>query len=514
VLSAYLFAFTTSLILSVAATWYVRNLANARGWTFGPRSNRHLHTIPVPRLGGVAIYFAFITATIAAMLISQVRRLAPEFSPVTLFGLLGPATIVFVLGLVDDLRSVSPYRKFAIQAIAAVWLYASGLGVHQLDLIANGHAFSWAYGLPLTVLWVLLITNAFNLIDGLDGLAAGSALFSIIVVLIVSLVSPNPLVTLLAVALAGATMGFLRFNFHPASIFLGDSGSLFIGFMLAALALVGSQKAPTMIAVSIPILSLGLPILDVTLAVARRFVAGKPLFGADKSHIHHKLLNLGLSQDQAVLILYAVSAVFGFLSLALLQGRAMIAFVLAITGMGIFIGVQQLRYQEFAELVSALQRVTRRRQFLANQVAIRQASELFKESSDFPSICKVLHDTLKPIGFDAVLFRKSGENGFSADALRPLCYTADGSWLLSWADHQMREVPWELKLELTNGGGESWGYFSLLRLGNAGPLLLDMNLLSEDFLRSLSEAMNRASARLYSSGGTRAQTIAAGTISN
>ena len=498
--SAYFPAFVTSLFLSITLTWWVRNFSNAKGWTVGPRSDRHLHTIPVPRLGGVAIYVSFVAIVVSSTFAFPRLGIGGVPSAGTLLGILGPATLVFSLGLFDDLRSVSAYKKFAIQTVAAVWLYAQGFGIHQLDLIADGQPFRWAYSLPLTVLWVLLITNAFNLIDGLDGLAAGSALFSISVVLVLSLVAHDPLVAFLAVAMAGATLGFLRFNFHPASIFLGDSGSLFIGFMLAALALAGSQKAPTMVAVSIPILSLGLPILDVTLAVARRFLAGKPLFGADRAHIHHKLLKRGLSQREAVLILYAVSAAFGFLSLALMQGRGRIAFILAVTGVGIFVGVQQLRYQEFAELVSVLQRVTRRRQLLANQVAIRLASDMLNESNDFPSICNVLQNTLKPIGFDAVLFRKSGSNGFAPDLLHPLCHSEDGAWMFSWCDHQTAEVAWELKLQLKNGcngTAENWGYFSLLRSHNGDPLLLDTNLLCDEFLKALSAAVERASTRLH-----------------
>src|SRR6202035_1793684 len=159
--------------------------------------------------------------------------------------------------------------------------------------------------------WVIGLTNAFNLIDGLDGLSAGSALFSTFVVFVVAISSGTSSMSLLTIALAGAILGFLRFNFNPATIFLGDCGSLFIGFMLSALALAGSQKAPTMVAVAIPVVSLGLPILDVAIAIVRRCLGGKPLFRGDSYHIHHKLLRRGLSQRVAVLILYAVTAGFG-----------------------------------------------------------------------------------------------------------------------------------------------------------------------------------------------------------
>jgi UDP-GlcNAc:undecaprenyl-phosphate GlcNAc-1-phosphate transferase len=414
----------------------------------------------------------------------------------TTLSLLGPALIVFLLGLYDDLRGVGPYWKFGIQGVAAVLLYLGGFGIHHLDLVSTGHALRSIVGLPLTVFWVLLITNAFNLIDGLDGLAAGSALFSTVVLFTISLIVPNPLVTFLTVALAGATLGFLRFNFHPASIFLGDSGSLFIGFMLSALALAGSQKAPTIVAVAIPIVSLGFPILDVAVAVVRRFLAGKPLFDADKHHIHHKLLKRGLSQRGAVLTLYAVTAGFGFLSLVLLQQRRAIALVLAVTGIGIFLGVQQLRYQEFAELLSVLQRVIRRRQVLTNHVAIRQATERLRECGDLGSICRLLQETLEPIGFDAVRFRKSGKNGFSSSMLQPLRYLPDGSWLFSWFEHGIAEPPWELKLELITNSTNRWGYFSLIRMSNEDPLPLDLNTLTEEFRSSLSGAVERASTRL------------------
>ena len=484
------------LFLSVLSTWRVRNFANAKGWIDHPKSDRQVHTIPVPRLGGVAIYFSFMTMVILAMVIPKLSGAPSPLHVKETIALLGPALIVFLLGLFDDLRPVSPYWKFAVQGVAAIWLYAGGYGIHNLGLLHGGRVLGWVYCLPLTILWVLLVTNAFNLIDGLDGLAAGSALFSIVVVIIMSLIAPNALVAFLAIALAGAILGFLRFNFHPASIFLGDSGSLFIGFMLAALALVGSHKAPTIVAVAIPIVSLGFPILDVAVAVVRRFLAGKPLFDADKHHIHHKLLKRGLSQRGAVLTLYAVTAGFGFLSLVLLQQRRAIALVLAVTGIGIFLGVQQLRYQEFAELLSVLQRVIRRRQVLTNHVAIRQATERLRECGDLGSICRLLQETLEPIGFDAVRFRKSGKNGFSSSVLQPLRYLPDGSWLFSWFEHGIAEPPWELKLELITNSTNRWGYFSLIRMSNEDPLPLDLNTLTEEFRSSLSGAVERASTRL------------------
>lgn len=408
------------------------------------------------------------------------------------FGILGPALIIFLLGLYDDLHSIGPYRKFGVQALAAVLLYLSGFGIHQLDLFSSGRVLQTAIGLPLTVLWVLLITNAFNLIDGLDGLAAGSALFSTIVVLAVSLLIPNPMVTCLTIALAGAILGFLRFNFHPASIFLGDSGSLFIGFMLSALALAGSQKAPTMVAVAIPVVSFGLPILDVTLAIVRRFLSGKPLFSGDNDHIHHKLLKRGLSQRAAVLILYLATAGFALLSLFLIHDAGMIALVLMVIGIGVWLGVQHLHYAEFAELHDLVRRTKKRKQVIANNLEIRRASESLNSSEGFAAICRILKTTLQPAGFDGFELKISSTDGLPELSIAPLRYTSDGGLQYWWDDAAGQNPAWELRLELVTSSGLRVAHVSLFRTHVENPLLVDVDLFSYEFRTALSGALHRA----------------------
>ena len=233
----------------------------------------------------------------------------------------------------------------------------------------------WAF----TVLWVLAITNAFNLIDGLDGLAAGSALFSTLVAFVVALLNGYSLVTVMTIALAGAILGFLRFNFNPATIFLGDSGSLFIGFVLSALALQGAQKAPTIVAVAIPVVSFGLPILETALSIVRRLISGRPVFTADREHIHHKLLQHGMTHRQVVILLYGVSAIFALLSLFLLWPTgSSLGLVLAVLGIGIWIGVQHLGYLEFGELARVAHRTLDQPQIFVNNLAIRRATEELK----------------------------------------------------------------------------------------------------------------------------------------
>jgi UDP-GlcNAc:undecaprenyl-phosphate GlcNAc-1-phosphate transferase len=490
--SIYLICFLSSVLLSSFSTRWVRTYAISRGWVARPESERHIHTKSVPRLGGIAIFGSFMTVAALAMMLPGSTGLRLAIPAHTLISIFGSALLVFLLGLYDDMRDVGPYWKFGIQAIAAILLYAGGVGVHRLDLFSAGQTLRTVIGLPLTVVWVLLITNAFNLIDGLDGLAAGSAFFSTIVVFVSSLLAPDATVTLLTIALAGVILGFLRFNFHPASIFLGDSGSMFIGFMLATLALGGSEKAPTMIAVAIPVISFGFPILDVALAISRRFLGGKPLFFGDGDHIHHKLLKRGLSQRSAVLVLYALTAVFALLSLVILHDAAMIALVLTVIGLGVALGVQYLGYAEFSELHGFLRRTAVRKRSVADNVEVRHAIEALNSCTDLELLCRIAKNTLQSIGFDGFRLANPLADTFSNVPMPWSQHTADGELEFLWSDVRKGGALWELRLELITESHDRLGHFSLLRVGSENPLLVDFNLLSGEFRVALSHALLRA----------------------
>jgi len=499
VAGTYLLAFLAGLAFSFAQTRYVRNFALARGWVDVPDSSRHIHGRLVPRLGGVALFLS-VASVVAIDFFSQRLLGFPErLSIETVVGLLGPATLIFVTGLYDDLRGLGPYAKFSFQVLAAVLLYLAGFGIHNVDLLFPWHAVRGFVALPLTIFWVVLITNAFNLIDGLDGLVAGSALFSTVVVFIVSVLAGNPGVAFLTIVLAGAILGFLRFNFYPASIFLGDSGSTFIGFMLSELALAGSQKSPTMIAVAIPVVSFGLPILDVLLAVVRRFLSGKPLFRGDNDHIHHKLLKRGPSQRDAVLVLYAVTAGFALLSLVLLHSAAMLALVLTVMGIGVWYGVQQLGYAEFLELHSLVQRTRQRKQFLANDLEVRRATESLNSCTDFAMICRVLEKSLQPVGFDGFQFKYPAVESFSESSFAPMRRAPGGGLQHSWDGEAVSDAAWGLQLELITSSGHRLGFLFLFRTHIENPLLLDVNLLSYGFRMALSSAIQRAMNRIPAS---------------
>jgi UDP-GlcNAc:undecaprenyl-phosphate GlcNAc-1-phosphate transferase len=466
-----------------------------RGWV-APIQERDLHESPLPRFGGVPIFLSFLIAVGVALLAGRhFPALVAGLSIRTLLTVLVPATLVFLLGLYDDIHSVGPYTKFAVQGIAAIMLFAGGLRILDLPVLFGSRHLAWYIGLPITVLWVIGITNAFNLIDGLDGLAAGSALLSTSIVFIVAISSGSLPVSLLTIALAGAILGFLRFNFNPATIFLGDCGSLFIGFMLSALALEGAQKAPTVIAVAIPVVSFGLPILETTLSVLRRLISGRPLFTADREHIHHKLLQQGMSPRQVVIALYAVSALFALLSLFLLwPAGPTLGVVLVMLGTGIWFGVQHLGYLEFGEIRRVAQRTVEQRSIFVNNLAIRRATEELKGASDYAQVCQILKSAFLSNDFDGFeLSFEAGGDGLPAGGTllrgrlgktlhfeKPRAPKFGSGW-----------AAWHLKLGLVTTTNQWRGSMKIYRFYTDRALLVDTNLLTSDFPVVLADALDR-----------------------
>jgi len=464
-----------------------------------PANERHLHQVPLPRIGGVAIFFAFILTIGMALLVSwRFPNLSFGFSLKALESILLPGCLIFLLGVYDDLRGVGPYTKFAVQGLAGGILFAFGLRVLDLPVLFGGRHFPWFVSLPLTILWVIAITNAFNLIDGLDGLAAGSALFSTLVVFVVALLSGFPLVSVLSLALVGATLGFLRFNFNPATIFLGDSGSLFIGFMLSALALRGTQKAPTVVAIAIPVVSFGLPILETTLSVIRRFLSGRPVFTADREHIHHKLLELGMSHRQVVVVLYGVSGIFAMLSLFLLWPTgSTLGLVLAVLGTGIWVGVQHLGYLEFGELRRVAMRTMEQRQIIVNNLAIRRATAELKVTHDYDQLCRILVAAFGNNDFDAFELRPA-DPPLHIPEVRGLrvVHEHNGDAYFHWkkpgSQNDETRNAWTLNIDLGTASGRCTGALTLYRLYTPRTLQLDVNLITNDFPVVLAEALDRS----------------------
>jgi UDP-GlcNAc:undecaprenyl-phosphate GlcNAc-1-phosphate transferase len=305
----------------------------------------------------------------------------------------------------------------------------------------------------------------------------------------VALIGGNRANILLTIGLAACILGFLRFNFNPASIFLGDSGSLTIGFILSAIALNG-MKSPTLVAVALPLVACGLPIVDTAIAVFRRFIRGKSIFEADKDHIHHKLLNQGLSQKQVVIALYGVSALLAFLSLALLYpGAGTLAVVLAVLGIGGWLGLQQLEYLEFTELKRVAVKTMSGTRAMAANVAVQSAARSLGSASSLPQACDILRDLMEESDFD----------GF---AIKPLMEVQDSSWgYLTEDGIAWRRAGWhrgrahmQIVISLVDLVGAEQGTLTLFREYSGRPLLVDLDLLTGDLQRNLAESLSRLSA--------------------
>lgn len=318
-------AFAIAFLVSALLTPVVRKVALATG-AIDEAGGRHVHVGRIPRLGGLAVAMAFFVPLLLLLAVDSSLGHLFFKDPRRMLGLAIGAAIVLVLGAVDDVRGVGPSNKLFVQAIAALVAWWAGYGIHAVALPVIGTVDFGPFSLAITVLWFVGVINALNLIDGLDGLAAGIAFFACITNIVVGAVNESLFVVLLSAALCGALLGFLIYNFNPASIFMGDSGSMFLGFVLAASSLLGSTiKSSTTVAILIPIVALGVPITDTVWAFARRFKHRRSIFDGDRGHIHHQLLDLGLSQRRAVMLLYGFSVALTVIATGIALGRSLAA---------------------------------------------------------------------------------------------------------------------------------------------------------------------------------------------
>ncbi|KOR25423.1 MraY family glycosyltransferase [Clostridium sp. L74] len=308
----YIIGAITAIVLSIVLTPIVKKVAFVLGVVDIPKDERKIHKKPIPLLGGIAIYISFIVSLVL------------KKGPLTLeeVGIILGATVIVIGGFIDDKYDLSPIKKIIFQLVAAICLIVFGLKIQfitnpfdQSTLYVALHVFA----IPITILWVIGITNALNLIDGLDGLAAGVALISCVTMFVIAVLNQRWEAAILTSILSGSILGFLPYNFNPASIFMGDTGSQLLGYLLAAISIEGAIKSATAFAIVVPILALGLPIYDTLFAMIRRKINGKPIMQADRGHLHHRLLDMGLTQRQAVVIMYLISAVLGSFAIIAMQ---------------------------------------------------------------------------------------------------------------------------------------------------------------------------------------------------
>jgi UDP-GlcNAc:undecaprenyl-phosphate GlcNAc-1-phosphate transferase len=446
----YLILFIIAALSALLGTPLIRRRAIAWGAVAVPDKGRHIHAAPTPRLGGIAIYLAFVLTLCLVPLSGNLVSTIFTANLPRIVALLIPATLIFAFGIYDDFHGAGAPTKIIFQTIAAGALFASGLRIENLSSPLGGY---WRLPLLLsfllTALWVILI---FSIAQG------------------------NPEISLLSIILLGAVLGFLRYNFNPATIFLGDSGSLFLGFMAAALSLAGSQKGSTIVAIAIPLVSFGLPLTEAGLSLLRRFLSGAPLLAGDRGHIHHRLLDRGLTQRQAAIILYGVCGLFSLFGLMLLNPQRNIgALVFFIIGVGLILGVQHLRYPEFAELGHQIRRSVhrRRRTMVANVHLRRFGADLGQVTS--------------PGELTAALAALPINSEF--ETIRVELANADLFWSAGTGTESSRN--WRLSIPLLSEEGRVIGRIILERDLQRGLPLLELGSLSENLAREVARAIER-----------------------
>ena len=316
-MTVYVWAFVIALIVTYICTPLVRTLAVKIGAIDAPDA-RKVHQVSIPRLGGLAIYIGYMVSLLYSVKdISSVK------------GLLIGSVILVAVGIWDDVKQIGPKTKLLGQIVAALMLPIFDNAIHFISI--GDHMLYLEYlSIPLTVFWIVGFTNIVNLIDGLDGLAAGISLIACIAICIVTLQMGQVDLACITLALAGAACGFLRYNFNPAKIFMGDTGSMLLGYTMAAISVMGSVKTAATVGLVVPVIVLGLPILDTLFAIVRRRINGRPVFQPDKGHLHHRLLAMGLTQKQAVLLMYAITAVLGCVSIVAAKANFTIGLILVV----------------------------------------------------------------------------------------------------------------------------------------------------------------------------------------
>ena len=317
-----LLAAAVAFAIAFLTTPPVKRFAESIGAIDVPKDERRVHNHPIPRMGGLAIFLGFVLSMLLFVDMST-----------QIVGLLLGTVIIAVMGALDDIVNLNAWVKLAGQIVAAGVAIRCGIVVDAISNFTPSGGTTFLYtnwlAIPITLFWIVACTNAVNLIDGLDGLAVGVSTISSLTMLLVSLFVAEPSVSLILAALTGACVGFMPYNLNPATIFMGDVGSQMLGFVLSTASIIGLFKFHAIISFLVPLLALAVPLADTVFAFIRRIVHGQSPFHADRGHFHHRLLALGMSQKQAVAVLYGVSAVLGLIAV-LMTGRSVVLRIVCI----------------------------------------------------------------------------------------------------------------------------------------------------------------------------------------
>lgn len=390
-----------AFLISLVLTPICRDVFRSYGVVDQPDGARKVHRYPIPRVGGLAIAVSYLVSYLLVRP-AEGSPLAQQLSLV--WRLLPGAAMAFAIGLLDDLFDLKAWMKLAGQLAAAGLACVAGVRILS---IAGAPTEAW-WNIPLTVLWLVACMNAFNLVDGLDGLAAGIGLFATLTVFAAALIQHNMVLAVATFPLSGALLAFLCYNFNPATIFLGDSGALLIGFLLGCYAAIWTNKSATLLGMTAPLMALAIPLLDAALAIVRRFLRRQPIFTADRGHIHHRLLDRGLTPRRAVLILYGLCGLAAAFSLLQSVLHSFSGALLLIFGLFVLLGIQYLGYAEF-DLAGRLLFSGEFQRSVSAQLDLRKFRDGLTAAATPAGCWEVIREACAKFGFEQVRLCLAGE---------------------------------------------------------------------------------------------------------
>jgi UDP-GlcNAc:undecaprenyl-phosphate GlcNAc-1-phosphate transferase len=412
-------AFLVASLAAALLTPPTRRIALRLGAVSVP-GGRHVHRSIVPRLGGVAIYFALLLPLSALFVADSSVAHIVRAQGWKAGGLLIGATVMALVGVIDDTRGLPALVKLAAQLAVASLAFACGFRIDAISVPLLGNLSMGVFAFPVTLLWITGIINAVNLIDGLDGLAAGVVLFAALTNLVIALLDQAVFIGVVSAAMVGAVLGFLVFNFNPARIFMGDSGSYVLGYVLGTSVIIGaSQKASTAVALLVPCLAMGVPIFDTLFSMVRRYLERRPMFSPDRGHIHHRLLDMGLTHRRAVLTIYAASAVFSVAAIAASFGKTwQVGVALMVSSAVLFALVRAAGYIEYLQAYLR----QRGRIYTPRTHAVRRAlpslAEKLAQLNDPSQVHRALEELARAVKFERIALLERGSAASEASPMR------------------------------------------------------------------------------------------------
>jgi len=407
-----------------------------------PDGARRKHARPIPRLGGIAIFAGVLSALAAAAALRAATGSAATLPPLTT-ALVAASAILFLVGLADDLRGIRPLAKLGAQTAAALIVCYAGFSIETLSLPPLREVSLGWLAIPVTVVWMVGISNALNLVDGLDGLAGGVAVIALAASAASALVLGDTTLPWQTAVLIGALLGFLRYNRYPARIFLGDSGSLVVGFLVAVFAVKGGMRSDGTVFALVPLLALSYPLLDTGISIMRRWLRREPLSRADGRHIHHQLLHLGLTPRQAALAIYVQSAVLAALGIVASFARPGATVIVALAGAGLLFamltyGAARLQYHEFVVAASSLASAARRaRGIIRDKIHARDVMRVMTNAATLAELQAIIADCAGDFRFARMALVRAS----SADRSDPGSGRQNGPmWKLEYTISYVEEI--------------------------------------------------------------------------